>query len=78
MRIQILDILKIDDLKYFPYDQINDEDDYEGMWNARKSHLLILKNKKKIHVSDHHNWSCWVRLKKLILLNTQQDSFFAS
>ena len=55
-----LDIFKDKiNLKYFPYDQslINDEDDYEGMWNARKVHLLktFKIDSKKIHVFDHHN-----------------------
>jgi len=55
-----LDIFKDKiNLKYFPYDQslINDEDDYEGMWNARKSHLLktFKIDSQKVHVFDHHN-----------------------
>ena len=47
------------DEKKFPYDSalIKDEDDHEGMWQARKKHVsdyLDLKE-DKIEIYDHHN-----------------------
>ena len=47
------------DEKQFPYDSslIKDEDDYNGMWQARKKHVsnyLEIKE-DKIEIYDHHN-----------------------
>ena len=53
------DIFKHHIDKKIPYDSslIKDEDDHEGMWQARKKHVCNYLNIKedKIEIFDHHN-----------------------